>query len=66
MIVNGWMIHLCPTYGVMYHLFVIFFEYLSKSIAMDTDFLIDIVYHRVKGHYRWTFQNMNYLVYENV
>ena len=42
---------------------LIFLERTFKSIAMDTDFLTDIVYHSVIGYVRQTFHSIYCLVY---
>ena len=39
-------------YNSSYIKMLIFLERTFKSIAMDTDFIIDIVYHRVIGYVR--------------
>ena len=40
-------------YFAIHHIkMLIFLERTFKSIAMDTDFIIDIVYHRVIGYFR--------------
>ena len=42
----------CIIYPLFLYKNVDIFEISFKSIAMDTDFLIDIIYHRVIGYFR--------------
>ena len=42
----------CIIYPLFLYEILIFLERTFKSIAMDTDFPIDIVYHRGIGYFR--------------